>query len=106
MNPSSFENARDKWFPEVRHHCPGVPCILVGTQLDLRGDRAALEKMARHKQKPVTKEMGEKLASDMNAYNYMECSALTQVGVKDVFDEAINAALEPPKKKSKKCTIL
>jgi cell division control protein 42 len=38
---------------------------------------------------------------------YVECSALTQRGLKNVFDEAIVAALEPPvEKKKKKCAIL
>ena len=25
-----------QWEPEIRHHCPLVPCILVGTKVDLR----------------------------------------------------------------------
>ena len=39
---------------------------------------------------------------------YVECSALTQEGLKNVFDEAIVAALEPPstKKNKKKCVVL
>lgn len=51
--------------------------------------------------------MGEKLARELRAVKYVECSVLTQRGLKTVFDEAIVAALEPPViKKSRKCTIL
>jgi small GTP-binding protein len=24
VGPSSFENVKEKWMPEVRHHCPGM----------------------------------------------------------------------------------
>lgn len=41
-SPASFENVKEKWFPEVHHHCPGVPCLIVGTQVDLREDRSVL----------------------------------------------------------------
>ena len=37
-SPASFENVKEKWFPEVHHHCPGVPYLIVGTQIDLRED--------------------------------------------------------------------
>ena len=46
------------------------------------------------------------MAKDLGAVKYVECSALTQYKLKDVFDEAIVAALEPPVKKQKKCIIL
>ena len=35
---ASYENTKQKWFPELKHHCPGVPIICVGTKLDLRSD--------------------------------------------------------------------
>ena len=28
VNPVSFENVRNKWGPEIRHHCPEVPVII------------------------------------------------------------------------------
>ena len=106
-SPASFENVREKWFPEVHHHCPGVPCLIVGTQTDLRDDPSVREKLAKQKMQPVRKEDGERMAKELGAVKYVECSALTQYKLKDVFDEAIVAALEPPpKKSSKKCVIL
>ncbi|CAH7689765.1 P-loop containing nucleoside triphosphate hydrolase protein [Phakopsora pachyrhizi] len=106
-SPASFENVKEKWFPEVHHHCPGVPCLIVGTQVDLRDDGAVIEKLARQKQRPVQPESGERLARELGAVKYVECSALTQKGLKNVFDEAIVAALEPPVTKSRRrCAIL
>ena len=33
---SSFDNVQNKWFPEIQHHCPGTPIVLVATKDDLR----------------------------------------------------------------------
>ncbi|KAI9501171.1 GTPase Cdc42 [Coemansia spiralis] len=102
---ASFENVKEKWFPEVRHHCPGVPCLIVGTQVDLRED--SMGNKPRKNVKFITTEQGEQLSRELMAIKYVECSALTQKGLKNVFDEAIVAALEPPvQKKKSKCLIL
>lgn len=92
-SPASFENVKEKWFPEVHHHCPGVPCLIVGTQIDLRDDPQVMEKLQRQKQRPVASEMGERLARELGAVKYVECSALTQKGLKNVFDEVSTIAL-------------
>lgn len=85
-----------------------MPCIVVGTQVDLREDNAALEKLSKNRQKPIASDQGDRLAKELGAVKYLECSALTQKGLKNVFDEAIIAALEPPASKSgkKKCLLL
>ncbi|RVD85598.1 uncharacterized protein DFL_003915 [Arthrobotrys flagrans] len=107
-SPASFENVKEKWIPEVRHHCPGIPCLIVGTQVDLRDDPGVIDKLNRQKMKPIQTTDGERLAKDLQAVKYVECSALTQKNLKNVFDEAIVAALEPPKaeKKKKGCVLL
>jgi len=35
ISPASFDNVKSKWYPEIQHHAPGVPIILVGTKSDL-----------------------------------------------------------------------
>lgn len=69
-----------QWVPEISHHCPRTPFLLVGTQVDLREDGSTIEKLAKNKQRPLYPESGEKLARELRAVKYVECSALTQVG--------------------------
>ncbi|RIB21137.1 cell division control protein 42 [Gigaspora rosea] len=95
-SPASFENVKEKWFPEVHHHCPDIPCLIVGTHIEKRDDPLVIEKLSRQKMRPITLEQGENLAQELGAVKYVECSARTQKGLKNVFDEAIVAALEPP----------
>ncbi|TKR89471.1 hypothetical protein L596_013569 [Steinernema carpocapsae] len=107
MVPQSLENVQEKWIPEVRHYCPSTPIVIVGTKTDLRDDTKELEQLAKTKQKPISFEAGQKMAKELHAVKYVECSALTQRGLKTVFDEAILAALTRPKhEKKRKCEIL
>lgn len=112
VNPASFENVRAKWFPEVSHHCPNTPIVLTGTKLDLRDDVDTIEKLSAKKQAPISYEQGMQMAKEIGAVKYMECSALTQKGLKAVFDEAIRVVITPPqdrskgKKKGGKCNLL
>ncbi|XP_009884590.1 PREDICTED: ras-related C3 botulinum toxin substrate 1 [Charadrius vociferus] len=108
VSPASFENVRAKWYPEVRHHCPNTPIILVGTKLDLRDDKDTIEKLKEKKLTPITYPQGLAMAKEIGAVKYLECSALTQRGLKTVFDEAIRAVLCPPpvKKRKRKCLLL
>ena len=108
ISPASFENVRAKWYPEVSHHCPNTPIILVGTKLDLRDDKETIEKLKEKKLTPITYPHGLQMTKEISAVKYLECSALTQKGLKQVFDEAIRAVLQPknqPKKK-KGCALL
>lgn len=64
-----------------------MPCLIVGTQTDLRDDPSVRDKLAKQRMQPVRKEDGERMAKELGAVKYVECSALTQYKLKDVFDE-------------------
>ncbi|CDQ66498.1 unnamed protein product [Oncorhynchus mykiss] len=95
VRPSSFRNATDRWAPEIRHHCPGAPMVLVGTQLDLREDVQVLVQLARNQERPVSTEEAQQLAKDIGAVSFVECSGLTQKNLKEAFDQAILASIHP-----------
>ncbi|KAJ6239148.1 hypothetical protein M0813_25360 [Anaeramoeba flamelloides] len=84
-NKSSLENTKSKWKPEITNHCPNTPFILCGCKSDLRKEN----------QDHVTTEEGRKMAQELGAMKYVECSALTQSGLKEVFDTSIRAVISP-----------
>jgi len=110
VSPPSFENIRAKWNPEVGHHCPTVPKLLVGTKVDLRDDGETQARLSDKRMSPILAPAAESLAKEIGAVRYLECSALTQHGLKGVFDEAIRTVLNPPqkqaqRKKGGKCSL-
>lgn len=108
----SYENIKTKWSKEVRRHCPGVPIVLVGTQIDKREDSVFVKELKSRGLRTLSRSDGVKLASLIKATTYVECSALRHLNVKNAFDEAIAAALELGKGSRRRspqcvgCTIL
>lgn len=94
-SPASFQNAKDNWQPEIIRHCPGVPFFLIGTKIDLRDDPDVIERLKERGASPISNAQGINLARDIGAVKYLECSALTQKGLKTVFDEAIRTVISP-----------
>ena len=94
VSPATLENVAEKWAPEIKHHCPNTPMILVGTNLDLQDDAATIERLKEMGLAPITRKQGKAMQRRIAAVAYMECSALTKVGLKDVFDEAIRTAMQ------------
>ena len=107
-SPDSLENIPEKWTPEVKHFCPNVPIILVGNKKDLRNDENTKRELAKMKQETVKTEEGRAMADKIHAFGYLECSARTKEGVRDVFETATRAALQVKKKGRKmgKCLVL
>ena len=103
--PSTFEHVRTKWMPELIKHFPQTPFILVATMIEKREDADTVDHLASKGLAPITTEQGQKLAKEINAASYMECSSATQKGVKEVFEEAIRVVLDTPENQ-KKCLIM
>ncbi|XP_036384986.1 rho-related BTB domain-containing protein 2 isoform X2 [Megalops cyprinoides] len=98
-NPNSLYHVKTMWYPEIKHFCPRAPIILVGCQLDLRyADLEAVNRARRPLARPIRSneilapEKGREVAKELGV-PYYETSVVAQFGVKDVFDNAIRAAL-------------
>ena len=106
-SPDSLENIPEKWTPEVRHFCPNVPIILVGNKKDLRNDENTKRELSKMKQEPVKFDDANAICEKIGGRAYLECSAKTKEGVREVFKMATKAALLTKKRKKKKgCSIL
>ncbi|XP_052071697.1 ras-related C3 botulinum toxin substrate 2-like [Mytilus californianus] len=109
VHRTSFENVTDRWIPEIRHHCPEIPVILVGTKLDIRQDGEPQKSKHIYKNNnTVSFSEGQSLANKVDAVKYLECSAKTQEGLHLVFEVAIKAVLFPSQHKQKRrpCILL
>ncbi|NXN91776.1 RHBT2 protein, partial [Rhinopomastus cyanomelas] len=98
-NPNSLRHVKTMWYPEIKHFCPRTPIVLVGCQLDLRyADLDAVNRGRRPLAKPIKPtdilppERGHEVAKELGV-PYYETSVVAQFGIKDVFDNAIRAAL-------------
>ena len=95
-----------KWHPEIRRNCPDTPILLVGTKQDLRDNEDTQEYLKSQGLSFLRSEQGQNMAAKIKAVDYVECSALTQFGVREVFNEMIAAVLRPkPPKDTSKCVI-
>ncbi|XP_063224549.1 ras-like GTP-binding protein RhoL isoform X2 [Bacillus rossius redtenbacheri] len=93
---SSFENIASKWYPEIRHHCPSIPIVLVATKTDLREEDDDC----------VSTSEGRKMKQKIRAARYVECSAIKGEGLKEVFVEAIRAVMRKPPPPKRLCALL
>ena len=60
-------------------------------QIDLRDDPDTIKELSSCGQKPITVQEAAKLAEEIGAVKYVECSALNKDGVNNVFDWAVRS---------------
>ncbi|CAD8175073.1 unnamed protein product [Paramecium pentaurelia] len=89
VDRTSFDNAKNKWYPELSEgNLKNIPKIIVGNKIDCRNSTAD-----KHIQ-------FEEASRDLKSQEliYKECSALTQEGLKELFEEAIKQGYEHKQK--------
>lgn len=111
-SPTSLQDVQDKWAPEVKHFCPGVPIILVATKIDKReGEEEEKEKERGRRNssicqqkiitanspkkiiKTIEMEEGLQVAKSIGAKRYMECSAYKRKNINSIFETAMRTCL-------------
>ena len=98
-----------QWHPEMAHFCENVPLLLICTKTDLRSDSQTQSLMAAQGTTPITPLEGEKVAKEIGARRYLECSAKEGRGVREVFDAAIRESLRKgglKRLKKRACVVL
>ena len=117
IDRKSFRNVEHKWLQELRSKAPKTPIVLVGTKLDLRQEGGRGDNGYGGSNKRGTgsfgrsssggysggdddpnqsSEMeGQALARRIKAVSYVECSSLVQTNLSLVFDEVIEAHVNP-----------
>lgn len=99
-----------QWYPELQENVGNVPKIFVGNKIDLRDEFALTKKDP--KETPIMKETAQKIIEEEFQCKYMECSALTQQGLKSIFDEAMRMVLKSKakpmvrRKKESSCSLI
>lgn len=81
-NKKNLENISTKWLVEIKNYCPGIEYYLVGLKKDLRDSEDVDHDML------ISTEEGQRVADEIGAKKFFECSALTRTNVDEIFMSA------------------
>lgn len=94
-NPNSLASVQSKWIAEVREHLPKIPVLVVATQTDQR-------ELGSHRTSCISAAEGKRVAQEVQAKGYLECSSLSNRGVQQVFEYAVRTAVNQAKKRARR----
>jgi len=74
--------------------------------MDLKNDEETVKELEKMGSSVIKPEEGEALAKKIKAERFMECSAKTGEGLKEVYDAAIIAVMVSKKRPQKRCIMM
>ena len=131
QSEDTYVNIKERWYPEVTHHVPDAPVLIIGCKQDLRIDANklvsgfvkdwSLKQMnipmeimsiirryynyrlndAYAFNQLLTEDDGLAICKEVGAHKYMECSAFHSTGVDAIFEEVCRCHLINLAKKGK-----
>lgn len=110
--PSSLKNVVDKWCPEILQNSGlestdfykklgKYPIFLVGTKSDLRESAGEAERLKELNSDFVSQDEIDSVVKQCGFIGYVECSAATQSGVREVFEQSVSSVVYDPEKVDK-----
>ena len=96
VDPLSFENVSIKWIEEIEKREEDPKYLLIGMKTDLRANETIINSLLQQHIQPISPEKGMEKAQEIDALDYMECSALMGTGVQDAFEAGFRFIIEPP----------
>jgi len=106
--PSSFQSLMTKWIPEIKRHTNyhKISLFLIGTQSDLRSNTTVLLKLSKDGKSPISESRAIRLGGKIGAKNYIECSALTQKNVRQIFDYVMINSMRESRSNTEDNTVI
>lgn len=98
ISETSLINIVEKWLPEVTHYCPNVPYLIVGLKYDLLNDDKIMARIHEYNSSHhlLTKERVDQylISNNIETNRHIVASALTGYNIDEIFNTAVNIALE------------
>ncbi|CAM4818190.1 unnamed protein product [Rotaria magnacalcarata] len=101
-SPESARNVIQTWIIEVRYYCGQCPLILVACKKDLRTNPEIIAQLKELDEIPVSNAVGKRIAAEIKADAYIECSAKTREGVQDLFIQAARLSVKKSSRRKRR----
>ena len=94
IDPVSLDNIH-KWIEEIDSREYDPKYLLIGLKIDLRTNDSIINSLRQQNLQTVTSEQAYEKAKEINAVDYLECSALNGIGIQSIFNVGFDQIIQP-----------